>query len=272
MRYILPVLFLLAACMPMEEAPTPTTTREFSAPTLAPTATVAIRTSNELYSDPITDGQSNPTAAALPVDAGLPPLPLGTLAADGAQIVEVVLADGSQLSGELYTRDDGIRSPAVLLFSLERSHWASLPGRLLNEGYNVLVMASPNPNPDDIEVLLRALAEIGSVNPSQLAVVAAVNATDAALLGCAREALCRSLVLLSPQIGDGSAGVLPDFEGRPVLAVAAEDDAPTYAVALQLASASNVTLIPTDVGRGTGLLINSSVLESILTFLGASLG
>src|SRR5689334_14184391 len=98
---MLPLLLLfLSACLPA--APEATATRRFTAPTLAPSPTVNIRTSDEIYGDSIRDGQNDPTAAALPRDSALPPLDTGNVSEGGALIVDLFLSDGTALSAYLY--------------------------------------------------------------------------------------------------------------------------------------------------------------------------
>lgn len=272
MRTLLSVLLLvvmlaLVACAPPPTAPTPMPTRQLSAPTLAPSPTFFIRDSDQLYGSNITDGQSNPTVAALPVDAGLPPLAAGTLAADGGEQVQVVLVDGTQLQGELY---GGLaRRPGVLLLAADADNWGALPTRLIEAGFTVLALAFPNPQIADMPALIAALAELGSVDPAHLAIIGADAAADVALAGCAQDAICDAVALLSPQAAT-SRDWLALLTPRPLFIAAAQDDAVSYPVALSLAGAG--TLISAPAGRGTGLLINGDVQDALITFLQDALG
>src|SRR5688572_1943351 len=98
-------------------APTATPARELSAPTLQPSPTVDIKPSGELYEESdVNPGQLNATAASLPSGSSLPPLVVGTPNVGGHRSVQILLEDGTQVTGDLYQR--GIsRVPGILLLA-----------------------------------------------------------------------------------------------------------------------------------------------------------
>jgi hypothetical protein len=258
------VMLALVACAP-EATRQPTPTRQLSAPTIAPSPTFGIRTSDELYGDTITDGQSNPTVAALPVDAGLPPLSAGTLAPDGGEMVQVVLENGTQLQGELYPTI--LRRPGILLLASTMDNWGVFARALQAADFTVLALEFPSPSASDMPALFAALSELGTVDPANLAVIASDNSADVALMGCAIDPICDALVMLSPQSRDTALNLMIDYAPRPLLAITAQDDTVSLPVALALANSANVQILQTATGRGTGLLLDEVIRDGILTFL-----
>ena len=94
------LLLLLAGCESLA-APTITPTRSLSGPTIAPTDVVRPLLPTELPPGDSIDGLSNPTAAALPRDSSLPPLAIGTVRPGVAQSIQLTVADGVFLVGDL---------------------------------------------------------------------------------------------------------------------------------------------------------------------------
>ena len=269
-------LLLLSACNVLPEPIEPTATRRFSAPTLAPSPEVAIQNSEDIYGT-VTDGQSNPTAAALPVDAALPPLQSGLASDGGAQPIQIFLVDGSSVTGDLYEQvaSEG-RSAGILILGQDVTAWGSLPSDLFNAGYTVLVIDLPNVlRAEDMDVLLTSLSENGSTDPARLVAMGAEETADMALLGCAIYPICDAVVMLSPQSRGTILNVLPNFNPRPMFIAASLNDAESYATASSVATsfAEGSQFIEQSTGSGTGLLtLNSELSNFIITWLGTVWG
>jgi len=266
------LLSLLVACDVLPQQPTLTPTRDLSAPTLAPSPTVNILNSQELYGDSIADGQNNPTAAALPNTGALPPFAAGTHEPGGSATVQIVLQNGEIVVGDLYETSNALhRSPGVLLIGRDRLAWGLLPAQLFAADFSVLVVDTPaSPRPADFDVLLTSLSELGPVDPAHIAVVGAQDAADLSLLGCAITAICDAVVLLSPRSRDTLLNVLPNYNPRPMLVIAGQDDTASFQVALALAGTfgAGSQFIDYPSGSGTDLLsINPDLNTRIITWL-----
>ncbi|MEO1290159.1 MAG: hypothetical protein AAFV93_20600 [Chloroflexota bacterium] len=271
-RWTITLFFSLSifvtACDVLPQVPTVTPTRRFTASTLEPSPEVLIQNSDELYGDDVRDGQSNPTAAALPVDAPLPPLQSGSISETGAQPIQIFLNDQIILTGDIYVRgstDD--RVAGILILAEDIPAWGSLPAELFDAGYTVLVVQIPIPFlAENLDTLLRSLSENGSVDPARLAVIGAQSSADTALLGCAIFEICDAVVLLSPQNRDALLNVLPNYNPRPMFLVASTADATSFATASSLATsfAEGSQYIEQPTGTGTGLLTLNSNLSGAL--------
>lgn len=264
---------LLAGCGVLPQAATATPTRDFGGATVVPSPTVQIRNSDELYgSDNPSGGQNNPTAAALPNEGAMPPLPSGTQAANGASRVQLVLEQGAIITGELYSPAGQIeRSPGVLLLGRDPAAWQTLPADLLAEGFTVLNVASGSlQGTSDLDVLLTSLSEAGNVDPGRIAIIGADEAADTALLGCVSYAICDVVVLLSPQSQQTLLNVLPNYNPRPLFVAAAQNDITGFntAAALARSFADGSRFVQLATGRGTTLLsLNSTLSQQIATWL-----
>jgi len=271
--YFVILMLILTACNALPQPIEPTLTRNFTAATLPASPTVAIRNSDEIYGDTILDGQSNPTAAALPVDAPLPPVAAGIAGETGAQTVQIVVEDGTTLIGELYedtTREN--RVPGLLIVGDDVQVWNSLALGLFDAGYTVLVIALPqNPRAELLDTLLTSLSENGTVDPARIAVIGAENFADFAFLGCTIYEICDAVVMLSPQNRDAILNVLPNYNPRPLFLAASQNDANSYATASSIATsfADGSRFVEQSTGSGTGLLaLNSELSNFIITWLG----
>jgi hypothetical protein len=265
------LLLLLSACDALPQVPTLTPTRRFTAATLAPSPEVVIQNSDELYGE-ITDGQSNATAASLPVGAALPPLESGGVSDTGAQPIEIVLEDGSALTGDLYEHGSSDnRTAGILIIGQAVETWGSLPSELYNAGYTVLVIDLPDIlRAEDMDVLLRSLSENGSVDPARIAAIGAEQSADMAIFGCAVYEICDAVVMLSPQSRDAILNVLPNFNPRPMFIAASLNDANSYAAASSIATSFSAgsRFIEQSTGSGTGLLtLNSELSIMIIDWL-----
>lgn len=266
------LIMLLAACQAFEPAPTPTPTRQLSAPTLAPTTTIAIRTSGQLYGSTNSIGQSNLTAQALPNNAGLPPIVAGTREPGQAIEVQITLDVGRFAVADLYQAGDGFeRVPAIMLLGESREGWGDFPRQISAQGFTVLVVERF----DDLTVahtatLLNSFSEVASIDRSRLSLIGAGRAADLGLLACLETAICEAAVLLSPV--DQSA-LVPAMQNRtppPLYVVAAQDDPESFAtgVAVVGASSSPAQFVETGRGRGAATLRNDVTLASgILAWL-----
>lgn len=220
------IVLVLAACD--NEIPTPIPTRTISGPTTAPSAV--------FYPDMPTPegynpGVSDPTVMAFPRDADLPPLVVGT--GTGIETISLTAGDGTLLPGDLYASTSVERVPGVLLIAPNRSAWGDLPLQLAGQGYTVLSMDHRDGAPlGDAITMLQGIANAPTVDPSRIAVIAAEDAADLALVACAGDMLCDVLALISPMEAEG-VGFLTSYLPRPLLIAAAGDDA-SYVIASQL--------------------------------------
>jgi hypothetical protein len=266
---------LLSACGAAPDAPTITPTFILSAPTLAPSPTVEILRSDQLYGDAVDPntgsfGQNDLTAAALPSGGSLPPIIGATQEATGIQSVEILMADGARLTGDLYERGMN-RVPGVLLVARDTTVWDVLPLSLHAAGLTVLVVRMrETPQPEDIQTLLTALSADGTVDRTRLAIISSEAYGAQALDGCAQNPDCQAAVLLSP--GDRSAllSALDVMQPRPIFVAVGQDDSIAYPVAVGLASAASGAskLMTYETGRGTALLtLNAGLYDEIVTWL-----
>lgn len=217
---LLLIVFVLAACD--SPLPTPIPTRALSAPTLAPSPEVLplIPEFDPAQSGGL--GQSDPTAAALPSGAELPPLLVGTRdLASAFQTVQVTIASGI-LEGDLYTPATDLRVPGVILLASDRAAWLDFPLRLRDAGFTVLSMSFNTGDPSAFASLIQTLIQVGTVDPTRVAVFAADSVSRAALDGCAAEPLCDAAALLNPQ--DVSTDAVLRFNPRPLLIAAPAND------------------------------------------------
>ncbi|MBC7811260.1 MAG: hypothetical protein H7175_08940 [Burkholderiales bacterium] len=257
-------VLLLAGCEFGFTLPTATPTHSATGPTVAPSPTLFIPTPGIDSPNTIGDiGQNDLTAASLPSRSGLPPLAVGTESAGNVQSVQITAEDGAMLLGDLYqdpTR--AVRLPGILMLGPNRTGWGDFPALLRDSGFTVLVMEMRDPsiiNQQDFAAMMQALSETGSVNPGAIGVIGAGVGADAALLGCSADAMCDTVVLLSPTNGDLLQNALPTYNPRPLMLSASRDDAAAFAVVSTLgeAAAGEILLQPFDsAGRGADILRN----------------
>lgn len=275
LAYLLMVITLiLSACEVLPEAPTPTPTRTFSGPTLQPSPTVAIRSSDELYAASTPAGSSDPTIAALPNEAFLPPVASGTREASGAELVRVVMDDGSLLLADFY-HEGTARQPGVLLLGPDRLAWGLLPVQLQGAGFAVLsVDMRATPRTADLEPLLSALMESGAVDPGRIAVMGAAQGADIALLGCANLPACDAVALLSPLGRDSLLNAMITYNPRPLLVAVGRDDREAYAAGLAITNVAQgeTRFLEFETGRGTALLrLNPTLSDELVGWLASVL-
>lgn len=257
------LLVLLAACDSL--MPTPTPTHTFTGPTIAP--------SPQPFSGPPTEpppdsastvGQSDPTAASLPRNAALPPLPSGTQESGGER-VEVTAMDGTLLMGDLY-QNLQVRQPGVLLLASDRSSWGNFPLDLYAAGFTVLSMELREEGGiADFTVMLEALTS-GTADPAHIGVVGAGAGADLALAGCAVAPACDTVLLLSP-LDAVLVDTVTRFNPRPLFQIASEEDADSYDLAVRIdAAASGDRLFQPlqNAGRGTVILTNRPDVTNLM--------
>jgi hypothetical protein len=263
---LLVTVLLLAGCA---EAPRPTTTptRAPSGPTLEASATV-----NPLpFPSPI-PGENyfadyyDPTAAGLPSGAQLPPVGITTPVPNRIfQEVVLTATDSTLLFGDLYQQ--ARRVAGVLLLTRNRFDWGALPEQLYTAGFTVLAMdIRPEAGLEDFEVMLQALSS-GVADPGRLAVIGGSEGADLALIGCATNLLCDAAALLSPSGGQTLVNVMSNYNPRPLLVAASEEDVEAYATmeALQGAATGEVFFQPfMGAGRGAQIVQNRQDMLGLL--------
>jgi hypothetical protein len=258
------ITFALAAC---DDVGQPTATPlppTFTGPTVAPSPTVNVVQMTNVPFDEVFVGQNDPTAAALPRDAALPPLGVGP--AGDAQQVAITAEDGAQLAGVLY-QSGAVRLPGVLLLAESPQAWGDFPKQLHDAGFTVLVMGvRPEAALADFRVMMQSLSS-GEADPARLGVVGAGVGANVALLGCSGEPLCDTAALLSPSNGTSLVNAMLAFNPRPLFLTASQDDADSFAAAksLQSAARGEVLMQPFDTaGHGVALLINRPDLSNLI--------
>ena len=236
------------------------------------TPTTEILSSEELYgaeASPL--GITDPSFASLPVDAVLPPAPLG----DSTRRVKVVLENGAVIEGERYGFGV-LRQPGILILSRDVSDWGALSRRLAERGFIVLALETGGwLESHHLRTVLRSLSAIDKVDAGWIAIIGAGHSADLALLGCASNELCDAAALISPLSRDTLLNMLPSYGERPLWLVAAADDAEARAAALALArsAAGGVQLLEYDRGRGVELLANHpEIVEQLGQWLSLNLG
>lgn len=214
--------FVGAACGPAStETATPTWTFRPSA-----TPLVAFVPTLDLTDQP---GMTNPTAAAMPIDAAVP------------FAVNIPASDGLVLRGRFYAGPDA--APGVLLLHMEghdKDDWNLLAPALQEAGFAALAVDLRGHGQtgggvdwiiaqSDVSTLLAWLHERPAVDSERVAAVGAGIGANLALVGCAADPWCRTVVLLSPGLDYQGVRTEPEMAGvRSVLAVASAGD--SYAV------------------------------------------
>jgi len=248
-------VLLLSACA-TEPPPTITPTRALSGPTLEASATVnPLPFPSPVPGEDYFSNYFDPTAAGLPSGAQLPPEIVNTASVNQLfQEIVLTTVDGESLFGDLYQQID--RVPGVLLLTRNRLDWGTLPQNLYQAGFTVLAMDIRSAAAlDDFEVMLQALSS-GIADPGRLVVIGGGQGADLALLGCATDMLCDAVGLLSPTGGQTLVNLLADYNPRPLLLSASEEDIEAFTTiqSLQTAATGEVLFQPFQ-GAGSGALI-----------------
>ncbi len=259
---------MFAACETVTP-PTLTPTTALSGPTLAASPVIRPVLPTEIPADAIAIGQNNPTAAALPSGGEMPPVALATaIPGSTHQIVQISLADGGRLEGDLYQSGDE-RVAGVVILATDRAAWGDFPAQVQASGLTVLVISLSSV--EDFQTVLQAFTAVGTVDPAHIGVVGAGETADLALLGCAADLLCDTAALLSPLAREALLNVMTAYNPRPLMVAASEDDAQSFAVAqaVQESASGEVLFQPfTSAGQGTAMLENRPDLgELVVTWL-----
>ncbi|MBK8030297.1 MAG: hypothetical protein IPK17_12505 [Chloroflexi bacterium] len=242
-KLMLIAALLLAACDNL--TPTLEPTRTLSAPTLASSPVVRPFAPEREPTALLNAGVNDPTAAALPRDSELPPLPEGTIApGESRQPITVTAPDGTVLEGDLYSAAVLERPPGILMLAPERSAWLDLPLRLQAQGFTVLAINSrgagqSNLATGDFAAMLNALSQL--VDPGRLAVIGADSGADEGLAGCATDDLCDALAVLSPLDQTLTSSAILRYNPRPLFIAAGTGDA-AFSVAQNLNAAARGTV------------------------------
>ncbi len=252
------LLLCLAACDP--EIPTLEPTRTLTGPTIAPSADPFIfGPPTEYAGESASMGQVEATAAALPSGGMLPPVPVGPSSFEGAEQVQIVVAEDFFLTGERHQTGTE-RLPGLLLWGDDAPlAWGDLPHRLRDAGFIVLVVPLwEAATADDLSLLLETLTT-GLADPSYIGVIGTGHAADLALMGCADEPICDTVVLLSPLSQQSLLSALPRYNPRPLLQVVTEQDEEAFTVAQAVnAAATGEKMLQglNNAGRGAAILQN----------------
>ncbi len=260
---------LLAGCEALA-TPTLTPTRSLSAPTLAASPQPFALPPSEVPGSFVDEaGANDPTVAALPNDANLPPLALQNepITASDRRLVQVTATDGGLISGELYLVEDGQRRPGVLLFAENRGVWGGFPQQLADAGHTVLAVDMADA--DQFGPVFSALADVA--DPGRLAAIGEQAHADFALAGCADDNRCDTIVLLSPVDRIAVLNAATRFNPRPLLVAASAADGEALTVAEALGAATTgETLVQRfdDAGRGAAIIQNRpDMADLIITWL-----
>jgi pimeloyl-ACP methyl ester carboxylesterase len=157
----------------------------------------------------------------------------------GAEIVTAEATDGLTLVGEFYAVSD--TAPSVLLMHMlgsRRSAWQPLIPSLTEAGYNVLAVDLRGHGETggardwslaerDVQTWVDWLMEQPTSADAPVALVGGSIGANLALVGCAADERCTTVIALSPGLDYG--GITPEFaiEGladRAALLVASQDD------------------------------------------------
>ncbi len=249
--------------------PETATPNPFSGPTVEASPTLfPLPPTNVSFDEEVYEGISDPTAAALAPGAALPPIAVGTAAPrDSGQAVQITALDGSLLVGLLYQTPDQVRLPGVLLLGPEGADWGDFPSRLYLSGFTVLVMPLRGTEALlDFAAMIQSLSS-GLADPAALAVIGTERGADIALLGCAGEPLCDTVVLLSPSDDGALVKAMNAFNPRPLMLAASGDDPVSFpaAEALQGAARGEMLFQPFEsAGRGLEMLARRPDLGDLM--------
>jgi len=258
-------VMMLAGCQDEPVRPTPPATF----PPLEASPTFTLLRPTEIPPDavlPQLPGINNPTAAALPGEADVLP----DTSFDGVykpQVMAIPLTEsGVSLNAELYANPEGARG--VLMLAAPFDDWGGLPATLREQGYTVLAVDGRVPTQaGDFAAAFNALVTLGRVSQAGIAVIGAETFADAALIGCAEESRCATVVMLSPRDPQATVSALAGYGDRPLLAASSLNDADgTRTIEALRASASGDALIQPldDGGTGTQMIQRRADLVTLI--------
>ena len=236
------------------------------APTIAPTATIHVISSDELYrEDTRAIGETSSSLASFPAGAILPPAHTG----ESELAVSVLLAAGASIHGELYA-PSGPRRAGLLLLGQGSEAWGAFPLRLSEAGFVALVLrANAKTQARQVETMLLSLIALPSVDAGKIAVIGAGAAAELALLGCAANSLCDALALLSPPAQAAMLNVLPSFIERPLWLAAGQDDSAALQQVKALAEAApgETRFAQVRHGQGASMLSQPELADELVSWL-----
>ena len=266
------LLAMLAGCGVLIPAP-PTAAPAASPlpPRPLPSPTARLLTSEELYrNDSSQVGRTDPRFASLPVDAVLPPVPIGP----AARQIKVVLDDGAVLLGERFGFGQP-RRPGALLLAQDVSSWTRTAQRLADEGFVIIALQFHDwLQTRHMETLLYSLMAVDSVNADRLAIIGEAQAADLSFLGCAVNELCDGAALFSPLSRDTLLNMLTRYGDRPLWLAAGQSDEEAFQTAFLLSqnAAGEVEFHESRTGRGVELLrAKPDLVDELLAWLVARL-
>jgi hypothetical protein len=269
--------FILSACEvvfgpPPTETPTPDHIE------LAPSPTFNIQPPTDLPNNvPLgREGMNNSSAAAVAAQSDLSP-GLPTLDASLRPVlITLPLPSGVQLDGELWMGSSS--APGVLLLGGTFESWSGFPAVLRDAGYSVV---SINGDVDgDPAITIKAIFDIMAVqpgiDPARMLTIGAGIGADTALIGCASDSRCLGAVLLSPQNAADLEAAMLDYNPRPVLLTASQEDSASLRAAerVRQTATGSALLQPFEgAGHGVQILFNRpDMVDLIREFLNTVTG
>ena len=206
--------------------------------------------------------QDTPTAPT-----SLPPLP-------DAEQVEVAASDGLTLKGDFY-RVATDRPTIFLIHELyaRRSSWNPVLQPLLRAGYNVLAIDVRGHGAtrgginwhlalEDVALWFTWLREEAGVRPDGISTMGSSMGSTLAIIGCANDAACRSVIAISPGWSYYGISLEGSIAARPILVVYAERDRwPALGVPDMVATAPNTLSVTMYPGNAHGMYLVRSQLD-----------
>jgi hypothetical protein len=192
----------------------------------------------------------------------------------GLKTAQIALRDNTVLYGVLYENPPGLiegRLPGVLLIGSHAEGWGEFPAQLRDSGFTVLAVDMGNRlSSVDFTDVMQAFSELGTTHPGLMAVIGADEGADQALIGCAVELLCDTVVLLSPIGRDTLINIMASYNPRPLLVAASRDDPIAYpsAQALQIVATGEIIgQFPESAGHGVELLNDPGLVQTIIQWM-----
>lgn len=270
-------VFILSACdivfgPPPTETPTPDHIELVASPTFD------IQPPTDLPNDvPLgIDGMNNPTAAAVAAHSDLSQNVPTLDASLRPVLITLPLPSGTQLDGELWTGQS--TAPGVLLLGGTFESWGGFPAILRDAGYSVIsiegeLAGDPAAN---IKAIFDVMAVQPGIDPARMLAIGAGLGADTALIGCASDSRCLGTVLLSPQNAADLEAAMIDYNPRPVLLTASQEDSASLRAAERVRqSATGSALLQPFEGAGHGVQIlfnRPDMIDLIREFLNTVTG
>jgi hypothetical protein len=269
--------FILSAC-DIAFGPPPTETPTPAHAELAASPTFDIRPPTDLPNDvPLgVDGMNNPTAAAVAAHSDLSSNMPTLDASRRPVLITLPLPSGVQLDGELWT--GAASAPAILLLGGTFESWGGYPATLRDSGYSVVtIQGDTGGDPAaNLKAMFDVMALQPGIDPARMLAIGAGLGADAALIGCASDSRCLGAVLLSPQNAANLEAAMIDYNPRPVLLTASQEDSASLRAAERVRqSATGSALLQPFEGAGHGVQIlfnRPDMIDLIRDFLNTVTG